>query len=120
MKFIDIINEERYNNPTDKDRKKMELIYGLFKTGKYRVDDIIYTYVLPDEFWTSNDDETGELIVVLTMNPQQRMKLYATLDNGVPSKGYGTEVETLYHHLHNHAKEKIKEKFQRFNIDIIF
>jgi hypothetical protein len=114
------INEEKDNNLTDKDRKKIELIYGLFKTGKYKVDDLIYTYVLPDDFWTSNDDETGDLIVVLTMNPQQRMKLYATLDNGVPSKGYGTEVETQYHHLHNHAKEKVKEKFHRFNIDIIF
>jgi hypothetical protein len=114
------INEEKDNNLTDKDRKKIELIYGLFKTGKYKVDDLIYTYVLPDEYWTSKDKETGDLLIILTMNPQQRMKLYATLDNGVPSKGHETEVEREYHHLHNQAKEKIKQKFERFNIEIIF
>jgi len=120
MKLLDIINEEKDNNLTKKDKKKIELIYGLFKTGKYKVDDLIYTYVLPDDYWTSNDDESGELIIVLTMNPQQRMKLYATMDNGNLSLSPGTEVETQYHHLHNNAKEMIKKKFARFNIDIIF
>ena len=115
MKLLDIINEEKDNNLTDKDRKKIELIYGLFKTGKYQVDDLTYTYVLPDDYWTSNDDESGELIIVLTMNPQQRMKLYASMENG-----HKTEEETQYHHLHNNAKERIKKKFARFNIDIIF
>jgi len=115
MKLLNIINEEKDNNLTEKDRKKIELIYGLFKTGKYQVDDLTYTYVLPDDYWTSNDDESGELIIVLTMNPQQRMKLYASMENG-----HKTEVETQYHHLHNNAKERIKKKFARFNIDIIF
>jgi hypothetical protein len=115
MKLLDIINEEKDNNLTEKDRKKIELIYGLFKTGKYQVDDLTYTYVLPDDYWTSNDDERGELIIVLTMNPQQRMKLYASMENG-----HKTEVETQYHYLHNNAKERIKKKFARFNIDIIF
>jgi hypothetical protein len=114
------INEQKDDDLTDKERKKIELIYKTFKTGKYRVDDLIYTYILPDEYWTSKDKETGDLLIILTMNPQQKMKLYATLDNGVPSKGYGSEVETQYHHLHNNAKEKVKEIFERFNIDIIF
>lgn len=120
MKFIDIINEEKDDDLTDKERKKIELIYKTFKTGKYRVDDLIYTYILPDEYWTSKDKETGDLLIILTMNPQQKMKLYATLDNGVPSKGYGSEVETQYHHLHNNGKEKVKKIFERFNMDIIF
>ena len=87
---------------------------------KYKVDDLIYTYILPDEYWTSKDKETGDLLIILTMNPQQKMKLYATLDNGVPRIGHGTEVEREYHHLHNQSKEKVKEKFERFNIEIIF
>jgi len=120
MKLLDIINEEKDNNLTDKGRKKIELIYGLFKTGKYEVDDLIYTYVLPDDFWTSNDDETGELIIVLTMNPQQTMRLYTSLRKPDGSLTYPTPVETEYRHLHNDAKDRIKKKFARFNIDIIF
>jgi hypothetical protein len=29
-------------------------------------------------------------------------------------------VEKEYHHIHNHAKDKIKKKFDQFGIDIIF
>ena len=120
MKLLDIINEEKDNNLTDKGRKKIELIYGLFKTGKYQVDDLTYTYVLPDDFWTSNDDETGELIVVLTMNPQQTMKLYTSMMKRDGTMSYPTLVEKEYRHLHNDAKDRIKKKFARFNIDLVF
>jgi hypothetical protein len=120
MKLLDIINEEKDNNLTEKNRKKIELIYGLFKTGKYEVDDLIYTYVLPDDFWTSNDDESGELIIVLTMNPQQTMRLYTSLRKPDGSLTHPTPVEKEYRHLHNDAKDRVKKKFARFNIDIIF
>jgi hypothetical protein len=120
MKLFNIINEEKDNNLTEKDRKKMELIYGLFKTGKYRVDDLTYIYVLPDEFWTSNDDETGDLIIVLTMNPQQTMRLYTTMMGRNGQMTHPTPVEKEYRHLHNDAKDRVKKKFARFNIDIIF
>jgi hypothetical protein len=120
MKLLDIINEEKDNNLTEKDRKKIELIYGLYKTGKYQVDDLIYTYVLPDEFWTSNDDETGELIIVLTMNPQQRMELYATMEKSDGTKSNTVPVETEYRSLWDDAKQRIKKKFERHNIQLIF
>jgi hypothetical protein len=119
---IMVNEEEKDNELTDKDRKKIELIYKLFKRGKYTENDIIYNYVLPDEYWTSNDDETGELIVVLTMDPTQKMKLYSTMRK---------EDGNLYHHevpvratqyasLYDDAKRRIKDKFERYNIQIIF
>jgi hypothetical protein len=120
MKLLDIINEEMDNNLTEKNRKKIELIYSLFKTGKYQVDDLTYTYVLPDDYWTSNDDESGELIIVLTMNPQQTMKLYSSLKKLDGTMTHTAPVEKEYHHLHNDAKDRIKKKFARFGIDIIF
>ena len=114
------INEEMDNNLTEKNKKKIELIYKLFKTGKYQVDDLTYTYVLPDDFWTSNDDESGELIIVLTTNPQQTMKLYTSMKKPDGTMSRPIPVEKEYHHIHNHAKDRIKKKFDQFGIDIIF
>jgi hypothetical protein len=114
--------EEEDNNLTDKDRKKIELIYKLFKRGKYTENDILYNYVLPEEYWTSNDDETGELIVVLTMDPTQKMKLYAKMrkeDGNLYHREVPVEA-TQYASLYDDAKKRIKEKFERFNIEIVF
>jgi hypothetical protein len=116
------LNEEIDNDLTEKDRKKIELIYGLFKRGKYKVDDIFYNYVLPEEFWTSNNKETGELIVVLTMDPTQKMKLYAKIkkeDGNLYHREVPVEA-TQYASLYDDAKKRIKEKFERFNIEIVF
>jgi len=118
-----MVNEEEEDNDlTEKDRKKIELIYGLFKRGKYTVDDIFYNYVLPEEFWTSNNKETGELIVVLTMDPTQKMKLYAKIkkeDGNLYHREVPVEA-TQYASLYDDAKKRIKEKFERFNIEIVF
>ena len=116
------INEEEDNNITEKDRKKIELIYGLFKRGKYTVEDILYNYVLPDEYWIYDRNETGELIVVLTMDPTQKMKLYAKIKKE-DGNLYHREVPvqaTQYASLYDDAKKRIKEKFERFNIEIVF
>ena len=116
------INEEEDNNITEKDRKKIELIYGLFKRGKYTVEDILYNYVLPDEYWIYDRNETGELVVVLTMDPTQKMKLYAKIKKE-DGNLYHREVPvqaTQYASLYDDAKKRIKDKFERFNIEIVF
>lgn len=115
------INEEE-DNITEKDRKKIELIYGLFKRGKYTVDDILYNYVLPDEYWIYDRNDTGELVIVLTMDPTQKMKLYAKIKKE-DGNLYHREVPvqaTQYTSLYDDAKKRIKEKFERFNIEIVF
>jgi hypothetical protein len=100
---------------TDKDRKKVKLIYDLFKTGRYIDDDTKYEYVLPDEYYVSIDDETGMPVVVLTMNPSQTLDLYMVLTNT-----YIPKVDKEYNNLYKDTKRRIKEKFNNFNIDIIF
>lgn len=115
------INEEE-DNITEKDRKKIELIYGLFKRGKYTVDDILYNYVLSDEYWIYDRNDTGELVVVLTMDPTEKMKLYAKIKKE-DGNLYHREVPvqaTQYASLYDDAKKRIKEKFERFNIEIVF
>ena len=122
MKLLGILNEEKDNNLTEKDRKKIELIYGLFKRGKYTIDDMMYNYVLPDEYWIYDRSETGELVVVLTMDPTQKMKLYAKMRKE-DGNLYHREVPvqaTQYASLYDDAKKRIKEKFERFNIEIVF
>ena len=113
------INEEADNNLTPKDRKKANLIYKTFKTGKYQVDDMTYRYELPDEYWLSNDDESGNPVVVLTMHPEQKMKLYSTMTNWSGEK-HEFPVDTQYSHLYRGARERIEKKFQQFNVDIVF
>lgn len=100
---------------TDKDRKKVKLIYDLFKTGRYIDDDTKYEYVLPDEYYVSIDDETGMPVVVLTMNPNQTLDLFMVLTNT-----YIPKVDKEYNNLYKDVKRRIKEKFSNFNIDIIF
>jgi len=115
------INEEE-DNITEKDRKKIELIYGLFKRGKYTVDDILYNYVLPDEYWIYDRNDTGELVIVLTMDPTEKMKLYAKIRKE-DGNLYHREVPvqaTQYAYLYDDAKKRVKEKFERFNIEIVF
>lgn len=121
MKLIDILKEERRytdNDITDKDGKKAKLIYGILKTGKVNSTstDITYRYELPDDYWLSIDDETGEIIVILTMNPLQTMKLYSKLDSSTTESPVGEEYDSI----HRYVKEKIKNKFRSFNMDIIF
>ena len=121
MKLLDIINEEKNydgNNLTEKDRKKAKLIYDTFKTGKYKVDDLIYRYELPDEYWISKDEE-GNPVVVLSMQPVQKMKLYATLTFKSGDK-HEVPVDRQYKSLYTDAEGRIEKKFQQFNVDIIF
>jgi len=98
-----------------KAQKKAKLIYDLFSKGKYQKDDIIYSYVLPEKYWVNIDDETGTPVIVFT----ETMKLYATMKSIVflddPSP-----VEIEYRYLWNDAKRRVKEKFESFNIEIVF
>ena len=116
--YVEPINEEKDNNLTEKDKKKAHLIYKTFKTGKYQVDDLIYRYELPDEYWISKDEE-GNPVVVLTMHPEQKMKLYATMSDWIGDK-HELPVDRQYKSLYTAAEGRIEKKFQQFNVDIIF
>jgi hypothetical protein len=107
---------------TDKDRKRAKIIYKTFKVGYFPSDndkDIKYRYTLPDEYYISIDDESGDIIIVLTMNPEKQLKITALFDTGTPTERE-MDVNLGYDHLYRHIKRKIQEKFKSFNIQIVF
>ena len=106
---------------TEKDIKKADLIYKLHKTGKYKIDNMIYKYVLPDDYWVTIDEESGNPVIVLSSStdPASKLNLHMVLtkNNG---ELYYPKVDKEYSQLFNDAKYRIKQKFDSFNLDIIF
>lgn len=142
MKFLDIINESEEERllkrelneqnisrrePNKEQKKRARIFYDAFKTGKFTVEGDkqhnehggTYKYVLPDEYYTSIDDD-GELCVILTMNPEQRMMMYYTSENheGKTIEKYIDPVTRK--HLYQWMVDSIKKKFKQFQINIIF
>lgn len=107
---------------TDKDRKRAKLIYKTFKVGIIPSDndkDIKYRYTLPDEYYISIDDETGDIIIALTIHPEKQLKITALFDTGTRFERE-MDVDAGYDHLYRHMKRKIQDKFESFNIQIVF
>ena len=106
---------------TEKDIKKADLIYKLHKTGKYKIDNMTYKYVLPDDYWVTIDEESGNPVIVLSSStdPASKLNLHMVLtkNNG---DLYYPKVDKEYSQLFNDAKYRIKQKFDSFNLDIIF
>jgi hypothetical protein len=126
LKTINInpLNEQDISRrePTKEQKKRARIFFDAFKTGRFTVEDGggTYKYVLPDEYWTSIDYD-GELNIVLTMNPQQRMKMYYVhkdYETGEMIEKYiDSSIRT---HLSQWMKDKIENKFKQFQINFIF
>lgn len=106
---------------TEKDIKKADLIYKLHKTGKYKIDNMTYKYVLPDDYWVTIDEESGNPVIVLSSatDPASKLNLHMVLtkNNG---ELYYPKVDKEYSQLFNDARYRIKQKFDSFNLDIVF
>ncbi len=107
----------------EKAKKKAKLIFDLYKTGKYKIElehmDVQYKYVLPDEYYVSIDDVLGTPIIVLTMNPTQKLELYTLIET---NNGEIVEmpVDRNYTSLYRGARDRIINKFEKHNIELIF
>ncbi len=117
----DVVITDDYTYPTKEQKKRARIIYHAFKKGKFTIEDGggTYKYVLPDEYYVSVSGD-GVLNIVLTMNPQQKMKMYY-----VTKKYDGTtvelEVETKVRtYLHQWMMDNIENKFKQFQINFIF
>ena len=117
----DVVITDDYTYPTKEQKKRARIIYRAFKTGKFTVEDGggTYKYVLPDEYYVSVSGD-GELNIVLTMNPQQKMKMYH-----VTKKYDGTTVELDVDikertYLYRWMMGNIENKFKQFQINFIF
>jgi hypothetical protein len=137
MKLLDIINEQptpeendmdyinKKNRVTDSQKKKVKLVYDLFKIGKFTVEDGggQYKYVLADEYEIVLDNN-GYLCVIPKGNIKPKkpgmitnepLKIYST--------SYGPEEKFIPNkdrkNLYRWMRDNIKNKFDRFNINII-
>jgi hypothetical protein len=124
------VNEQNISRrePTKEQNKRAKIFYDAFKTGKFTVEGDkqhnehggTYKYVLPDEYWTTIDDD-GELCVILTMNPEQTMEMYYTHKDHQTGEIIEKYINRLNRkHLYQWMVDSIKRKFKQFQINIIF
>jgi hypothetical protein len=99
---------------TDKEIKKVKLVYKSFKKGHFVYDQLsMYGYELPDDYYIYKD-ELGDVCVKLDKKDTDKFYMYA--------KVLSHEMELLPHHdgLHRWVKERVIKKFDGFNIKFIF
>jgi hypothetical protein len=117
----DVVITNDYIYPTKEQKKRAKIFYHAFKTGKFTVEDGgSYKYVLPDEYYVSVSGD-GELNIVLTMNPQQRMKMYYVHKDYETGDTIEKDIDTSKRtYLHQWMKDSIENKFKQFQINFIF
>ena len=99
---------------TDKEIKKVKLVYNTFKKGHFVYDQLsMYGYKLPDDYYIYKD-ELGDVCVKLDNEDTQKLYMF--------SKILSHEIELQPHHtgLHGWIKDRIIKKFEGFNIKFIF
>jgi hypothetical protein len=118
----DVVITDDYIYPTKEQKKRARIFYDAFKTGKFTVEDGggTYKYVLPDEYYVSVSGD-GVLNIVLTMNPQQKMKMYFVHKD----HGTGETIEkyidnSIRKNLHQWMMDSIEKKFKQFQINFLF
>ena len=121
MRSSGMLNEgKRYTEDdiTDRDHKKVKVIHKILKTGKIRSnnDNITYRYILPDDYWLSINYETGNIIVVLTVNSNQRLVLYSKFDESKNENPVNMEYNAIYRYVEN----EIKKLYLIYDIEIVF
>ena len=117
----DVVITDDYTYPTKEQKKRAKIFYHAFKTGKFTVEDGggTYRYVLPDEYYVSVSGD-GVLNIVLTMNPQQKMKMYHMFKD---YKGTTVELDVDIKertYLYRWMMGNIENKFKQFQINFIF
>lgn len=117
----DVVITDDYTYPTKEQKKRARIFYHAFKTGKFTVEDGggTYKYVLPDEYYVSVAGD-GVLNIVLTMNPQQKMKMYHVYKHQDGSMMELEILTSIRKYLHQWMKDSIENKFKQFQINFIF
>jgi hypothetical protein len=118
----DVVITDDYIYPTKEQKKRAKIFYHAFKTGKFTVEDGggTYKYVLPDEYYVSVAGD-GVLNIVLTMNPQQKMKMYFVHKDHETGEMIEKDIDTSKRtYLHQWMMDKIENKFKQFQINFLF
>ncbi len=118
----DVVITDDYTYPTKEQKKRAKIFYHAFKTGKFTIEDDggTYKYVLPDEYYVSVAGD-GVLNIVLTMNPQQKMKMYFVHKDHETGETIEKDIDTSKRtYLHQWMMDKIENKFKQFQINFLF
>lgn len=124
----DVVITDDYTYPTKEQKKRARIFYRAFKTGKFTVEGDrqhnehggTYKYVLPDEYYVSVSGD-GVLNIVLTMNPQQKMKMYYVHKNHETGEMIEKYIDgSIRTHLYQWMKDNIENKFKQFQINFLF
>ena len=118
----DVVITDDYTYPTKEQKKRARIFYHAFKKGKFTIEDGggTYKYVLPDEYYVSVSGD-GVLNIVLTMNPQQKMKMYYVDKNHETGEMIEKYIDSSKRtHLYQWMKDSIENKFKQFQINFLF
>jgi hypothetical protein len=116
------INEGRVGNVgmgiTDKELKKVNTVYKALKKGFFVYDRYsTYGYELPEDYY-AHRDELGNVCIQMTGQNDQEPKFFTKLK--LTNGELVNQIAPKLTGLTDWIKEKVKEKFEQFNIKFIF
>jgi hypothetical protein len=104
------INEEL----TDKDIKKCETLFNLYKSGMITIDDQKYKYHLKDEHQIITVPSNSHPIIEIIGRFDNSIRVYEILDNG-----HLTLLDyELNNSLYSKIKTKVKKRFSNYNVHL--
>jgi hypothetical protein len=104
------INEEL----TDKDRKKCETLFNLYKSGMVTLNDEKYKYYLKDEHQIITVPSNSHPIIEIIGRFDNSIRVYEILDNGhLTLLDYG-----LNNRIYSEIKAKVKKRFSNYNVHL--
>lgn len=106
--------EQMNEELTDKDRKKCETLFNLYKSGMITIDDQKYKYHLKDEHQIITVPSNSHPIIEIIGRFDNSIRVYEILDNG-----HLTLLDyELNNSLYSKIKAKVKKRFSNYNVHL--
>jgi hypothetical protein len=113
----EVLNPESLTN---KEIKKVKLIYKSFKEMIFKFDDQKSNYgiVLPENYYIYKD-ELGDICIKLEKEDAEKLYVFSRV-KFTSGDHFDREIESCYDGLHGWVRERVVNKFEGFNIKFIF
>lgn len=124
LENLEYLNEGRVGNMgngiTDKELSKVKILYTTFNKGFFKYDNISnYGYELPDDYYAYRD-ELGDVCIKMTGKDDQKTKFKFFSKGKFGSHTTIVPLNPLATGLEEWIRNKVKQKFERFNIKFKF
>ena len=108
-----------FGDLTDKEIKKVKLLYKSFKEMVFTYDQLsYYGIVLPDNYYIYKD-ELGEVCIKLDKQDTDKLDMFARI-KFTSGNHYDRPIEPHHDGLQRWVKERVINKFDGFNVKFIF